>query len=67
MKKYIYGLLAVLSVAAIFMGCWPSFRLPQLVLAAKKRAPSLAMIPILLSSSIPASLARVTTLIVTWQ
>ncbi len=49
------------------MGCWPSFRLPQLVLAAKKRAPSLAMIPILLSSSIPASLARVTTLIVTWR
>ena len=32
------------------MGCWPSFRLPQLVLAAKKRAPSLAMIPILLSA-----------------
>lgn len=49
------------------MGSWPSFRLPQLVLAAKKRAPSLAMIPILLSSSIPASLARVTTLIATWR
>lgn len=49
------------------MDYWPSSQLRRLALAAKKKGQSQVMIPILLSSSIPASLARVTTLIVTWQ
>ncbi len=53
MKKYIYGLLAVLSVAAI-SACGEK----------EGSEPGNDSNPFI---SIPASLARVTTLIVTWQ
>ncbi len=49
------------------MDYWPSSQLRRLALAAKKKGQSQVMIPILLSSSIPASLAIATTQIATWR